>query len=716
MLLLVACSSKTALETPGPRLDAENRALPMADQRSHVHIAHQDERSDDYHWLRERNSPDVLAYLSAENAYTQTATEHLSDLRTSLYEEMKARLPASDQTAPVTVGDWRYFSRTTAGQSYPVHLRVSVDDAQTEEVLLDGNLRAEGHSYYASRSLRISPDHQRMIWAEDTVGNEVYTIYIKDLITGEVLGQPLEGTSGDVDWAGDSETFYFTTLDEAHRPHQLKRARVDGDGGVVDVYRERDPRFHIGIQLSRSQEYLILDIESALSTEVRVLSASAPTERFDVLVPRHEGVRYFVEHSGDFFTILSNDRDGGEHAANYRILRATTEDRSRSQWVEFIPARANVSIEKVDSFEDYLVIWEREDALTHLRIRSWDGNVDYRVDMPVVSDEYPQESFYQLWSDRNPEFSAGQYRFNYSSMLRPDTTFSVDLATGSIATLKVMDVGDDYDPTRYLTERHYVLSTDGVRVPVSIVFRRGTPKSGRNPLLLLGYGAYGFSYDAGFSLTRLSLIDRGVIVAIAHVRGGGDRGERWHETGRLEFKQNTFDDFVAVARGLILDRWTSPEHLAIRGGSAGGLLIGAAINQSPELFHAAVAEVPFVDVLTTMLDASIPLTANEWGEWGDPRDPRAYELMKSWSPYDNVKAQDYPNLLITAGLHDPRVQYWEPAKWTAKLRSMKTDNNLLLLKTTMDGGHGGQSGRSGWLEDEAFVQAFILNQLGWQGN
>ena len=414
----------------------------------------------------------------------------------------------------------------------------------------------------------------------------------------------------------------------------------------------------------------------------------------------------------EFFTILSNDRDGGEHAANYRILRATTEDRSRSQWVELIPARAEVSIERVDSFEDYLVIWEREDALTHLRIRSWDGATDYRVNLPATDDQYPQEAFYQLWSDRNPDFHSHQYRFNYSSMLRPDTTFSVDMMSGQITTLKVMDVGDDYDPSRYLTERHYVLSTGGVRVPVSIVFRRGTPKSGGNPLLLLGYGAYGLSYDAGFSMTRLSLIDRGVIVAIAHVRGGGDRGERWHEAGRLENKQNTFDDFVAVARGLILDRWTSPEHLAIRGGSAGGLLIGAAINQNPELFHAAVAEVPFVDVLTTMLDASIPLTATEWGEWGDPRDPRAYAAMKRWSPYDNVTAQDYPNLLITAGLHDPRVQYWEPAKWVAKLRYTKTDDNLLLLKTTMEGGHGGLSGRSGWRRMKPLFRLLHFESVG----
>jgi oligopeptidase B len=669
-------------------------------------------RQDDYHWLSNREDPEVRDYLDLENAYTVSATDHLESLRSALYNEMERRLPGADTTAPVSFQGWNYYTRTEEGKSYSIHARKKVPirnrRASPEVVLLDANARADGHDYYDNRSIRVSPDQSRLAWAEDTTGGEIYTIYVKDLATGELLGEPIAETSGDLDWAADSETLFFTTLDDAHRPSKLKRRRVDGEGGVVELYTENDDRFHLEIELSRSHEYLILKMSSPLTSEVRVLDADQPEGRFELMAPRHENVQYFVEHAGSRFAILTNEPKAGEHARNFRLMQAEEDSRSRNEWSEVLPARPDVSLEGLDSFAGHMVLWEREDGLGHIRVISEDGETDFRAELP--------EEVYAVWPDRNPDFEADDFRFSYSSLLRPQTTYSMDMNSGEIKQLKVENVGEEYDPERYLTERHYALSEDGTRVPFSIIYRAGTAQSGGNPLVLEGYGAYGMSYDAWFSLTRLSLLDRGVIFAIAHVRGGGEMGKAWHEEGRLENKQNTFNDFVAVAEGLIFDRWTSPELLAIRGGSAGGLLIGAVVNQRPDLFHVAVAEVPFVDVLTTMLDESIPLTANEWEEWGDPRNPEAYQNMMAWSPYDNVSPQDYPHMLITAGLHDPRVQYWEPAKWTARLRTTKTDGNQLLLKTTMEGGHFGQSGRYGWLEDEAFVMAFMLDHLGWEGN
>lgn len=572
--------------------------------------------------------------------------------------------------------------------------------------MLDGNQRAEGQDYYRFQSIRVSPDQNLLAWAEDTTGDEIYTVYVKDLESGELVGDPISDTSGDLEWAGDSETLFFTSLDDAHRASSLKRRRVDGEGGTEELYREGDPRVHMSLDQTRSQEYLVLELASPLTTEVRILPADQPRGRFEMMAPRHEGVRYTVEHDGSAFYVLSNAPEGGEYASNYRLMRAEEDSRSRKDWQEVLPARADVSLEGLDAFEGHLVVWERQGGQAHLRVMSDDTEADFRVELP--------EEAYAIWSDRNPDFGEDEFRFGYSSLLRPETTYSVDMNTQKLTPLKVEDVGESYDPERYLTERHYALSKDGTRVPFSVIYRIGTARNGQSPLVLVGYGAYGMSYDAWFSTTRLSLLDRGVIFAIAHVRGGGEMGQSWHEKGRLEHKQNTFDDFIAVAEGLIYDRWTSPETLAIRGGSAGGLLIGAVVNQRPDLFHVAVAQVPFVDVLTTMMDSSIPLTAAEWEEWGDPRSPKAYHSMKGWSPYDNVSAQEYPHLLITAGLHDPRVQYWEPAKWAARLRATKTDDHQLLLRTTMAGGHFGQSGLYGWLADEAYVQAFMLDHLGWK--
>jgi oligopeptidase B len=659
---------------------------------------HGDERVDDWYWLRDRDDPETIAYLEAENAYTEAMTAHTFELQERLYEEIRSRIQETDESAPVPHGGYWYLHRTEEGRQYAIHCRRDGAPDGPEQVLLDENELARGHDYFRLGVLAVSPDHAKLAYSTDFTGAERYTLRTRDLHSGRDLPDEIPNTYYSLAWASDSRTLFYTRPDEAMRPFQVWRHVLGSDPSEdVCVYEEPDDRFFASVHRTRSGAFLVLRLDSMITSEAWVLDADDPEGAFRIVAPRRQGIEYSVDHRGDRFLVVTNDE-----APNFRLMEAPVESPGSEHWRELVPHREDVRLIGVDAFAGHLALYEQADALRRIRV----------VDPETAQGEaLPQpEPVYVARPGDNREFDADEVRFLYTSLVTPPTVVDYHVRRGT-RTVRKHEPVLGYEPDRYVSERTWATAPDGERVPISLVYRRDRPK-GPGPALLGGYGSYEASTDPAFSSLRVSLLDRGFVVALAHVRGGGELGRRWYEQGKLEHKRNTFTDFVACAEHLVAEGWTTPAQLAARGGSAGGLLMGAVVNLRPDLFAAVVAEVPFVDVVTTILDETLPLTVIEWEEWGNPNDRRFYEVMKAYSPYDNVEAKDYPAMLVTAGLHDSRVAYWEPAKWVAKLRATKTDSNPLLLRTRLETGHSGPSGRYERWREEAFVYAFLLDALG----
>jgi oligopeptidase B len=680
-------------------LDSESPShpsAPIAQKHPHRLTIHGDERLDDYYWLRERDNPDVIAYLAAENAYTSAQMAHTEALQIALYDEMLGRIQETDLSVPYRKGEFYYYTRTETGKAYPIFCRKLGTLDAPEEILLDQNSLAAGFDFLELGVLTVSPDHRVLAYSIDTTGAERYTLKFLNLTTREHFPEEIPETAAVV-WGNDNQTIFYAQLDEVNRPYKLWRHRLGTVGNDELLHHETDEFFYLNVGKTRSEAYVLLVLESKVTSEVHFLDASNPGGQFQVVQPRSQGVEYGVEHHGDRFYITTN-----ESALNFKLMQTAVATPAKEHWETVIPHREDVLLEGVSAFAKHLVIHERKAGLPTIQIRQVETGESHYITFP--------DPAYNVGEGANAEFETNILRFNYTSLITPWSVFDYNMDTQERELKKETPVLGGYDRTQYASDRLMALAPDGTPVPISIVYKQDTERNGTNPLLLMGYGSYGYSFDPGFSSNRLSLLDRGVVVAIAHIRGGSEMGRRWYEDGKFLKKKNTFTDFIACAEYLIDQGWTSPQHLAILGGSAGGLLMGAVINERPDLFHAVVADVPFVDVVTTILDDDLPLSVMEREEWGDPNDPIYYAYMKSYSPYDNVTTKSYPNLLITAGLNDSRVAYWEPAKWTAKLRSLKTDTNVLLLKTNMEAGHGGASGRYESLKEIAFEYAFLLDQ------
>jgi oligopeptidase B len=673
---------------------------PVAHVDRRVSTVHGETRVDDYCWLRDRTDPGVIAYLEAENSYTSTVMRHTESLQERLYQEMRARIKEADVSAPEQLDQFYYYSRTEAGGQYPIFCRRQGSLNAEEEILLDQNSLAAAHTYFRVGVSAVSPDHKLLAYAVDTSGGEEFTLHIKDLTTGELLDEAISGTSLGVAWANDSRTLFYTVLDRARRPCRLYRHVVGSSQGTDTlVYFESDESFFLEVNRTRSRKYLLLDIASHSTSEVRFLDADHPEGEFQVIQPREPGIEYTVAHHGGRFFITTNDG-----ASNFRLVQAPVESPGKSNWSAALPSRSGVKLDGTDAFSNHLALYERQAGLPRIRILDLSSGEDHLITFP--------EPAYTVRPHRNPEFNTSLLRFTYTSLVTPSSVVDYDMTLRTWTVRKQTEVLGGYDKSRYRSERIFATAPDGQQVPISLVYRAPLHLDATRPLLLNGYGAYGLSYDPVFSSNTLSLLDRGFVVGIAHVRGGEEMGRKWYEGGKLLQKRNTFTDFLACAEHLLDQGYTAPDRMAINGGSAGGLLMGAVTNMRPDLFRVVVAEVPFVDVVNTMLDASLPLTVIEYDEWGNPNDPAAYSYIRSYSPYDNLERKSYPSILVTAGLNDPRVAYWEPAKWTARLRAMKTDDNRLLLKTNMGAGHGGASGRFDFLREIAFKYAFMLDVLG----
>jgi oligopeptidase B len=674
--------------------------FPKAEKIPYVHRLHGDERVDPYYWMRDRQNPAVLAYLEAENAYTEAMMRHTEPLQAQLYEEMLSRIQETDLSVPYRDGDYFYYSRTEAGKSYPIHCRKQGGLEAIEEVLLDENLLAAGHEFFEVGVFEVSPDHRLLAYSVDTSGAELYTLYFLNLETREQYPESIPETYYSLAWGNDCQTVFYTQVDAAHRPAKLFRHQL-GTAPAADtlVHHETDDSYYLSVGKTRSEAYVIMSLDSKITSEVHYLDANDPTSEFQIIRPRTVGIEYSIEHHSDMFYIVTNDG-----AMNFKLMSAPVKSPSVEHWQAVIPHREDVMLSAVSAFVDHLVIYERQAGLPQIRIRKLSTGGEHYVSFP--------EPTYEVGEGANPDFNTQTLRFGYTSLVTPSSVFDYNLDTQERELKKETPVLGGYDRTQYVSERLYAIAPDGVQVPLSLIYKKGVTRNGANPLLMIGYGSYGYSYPDNFSSGRLALLDRGVVMAIAHIRGGAEMGRKWYEDGKFLHKKNTFTDFIACGEYLIQEGWTSTEHLAISGGSAGGLLMGAVVNARPDLFKAVVAQVPFVDVVSTILDTSLPLSAMEWEEWGNPNDKAYYDYMKSYSPYDNVEAKDYPAMLITGGLNDPRVSYWEPAKWTAKLRDLKTDHHILLLKTNMGAGHAGASGRYERLKEVAFEYAFLLEQWG----
>ncbi|MDC7813774.1 S9 family peptidase [Pseudomonas sp. BLCC-B112] len=682
--------------------------MPLPANDSSAPIAHKAEGADPYAWLQERDTDAVLDYLNAENSYQEARLAHQAPLRETLFQEIKGRILETDLSLPSPWGPYLYYTRTTAGDEYARHYRcprpaddsLTVDESR-EQLLLDPNALANG-GFFSLGAFSISPDHQRLAYSLDTTGEEIYTLFIKELSNGKVSELSFDNCDGSMTWANDSLTLFFGELDDTHRPHKLFRYRLDGTA-AEEVFHEPDGRFFLHCYRSSSERQLLLSLGSKTTGETWALDAAQPQLPFTCLAPRVEGHEYDVDHGqldGHWTWFIRSNREG----INFALYQAADEGviPEESDWQLLVPHNPEVMLDGVTLNAGAMTLSLREGGLPIIEVHPQDLPV-YRVQLP--------DAAYSLHVQNSLEFSSDRIRLRYEALNRPAQVRQLQLADGQQQVLKETPVLGPFDADAYVSQRLWATAADGTQVPISLVVKReclGQP----TPLYLYGYGAYGESLDPWFSHARLSLLDRGVAFAIAHVRGGGELGEAWYRAGKQEHKQNTFSDFIACAEHLIAQGLTSAQQLAISGGSAGGLLIGAVLNQRPELFRAAIAEVPFVDVLNTMLDPDLPLTVTEYDEWGNPEEPEVYERIKAYAPYENVRAQAYPSTLVIAGYNDSRVQYWEAAKWVAKLRATKTDDNLLLLKTELGAGHGGMSGRYQGLRDVALEYAFILNILG----
>lgn len=717
--------------------------IPKAKKVAKKFVEHGNERIDNYYWLNQREDKEVIAYLEAENAYTDAKMKHTETLQENLFQEMKGRIKQTDMSVPYDYNGYNYYTRYEEGKEYPIYCRKKIlvvlehaevsnklkkekkhhnsgslkksdlskkksisksDDLKKnealgeEEIMFDVNKMAEGHEFYALGGLSISNDNHMVAFFVDNVGRRKYTLKFKDLRTGKILDDQIVDASGFA-WANDNKTFFYGKKDEQTlRPYQIYRQTL-GDGKANLVFEEKDETFNAFVYRSKSKKYIFIGSGSTLSSEYHYLDANNPRGKFKPIQKREDKLEYSIDHYGDKFYILTNWK-----AKNFRLMETPVNNTEKENWQELIPNRNDVLLEGIDIFKDFLVLSERKKGLTAIRIIQWKDKSEHYLDFG--------ESTYSAYTSTNPDFNTQVLRYSYTSMTTPNSTYDYNMKSRHKKLLKRQEIVGGYNPNDYQAERLYIKVRDGVEVPVSLVYKKGVKKDGKNPLLLYAYGSYGYSMDPYFSSVRLSLLDRGFIFAIAHIRGGEEMGRHWYEDGKMFKKKNTFYDFIDCGEYLVKEKYTNKDKLFAQGGSAGGLLMGAVMNMRPDLWKGIVAQVPFVDVVTTMLDESIPLTTGEYDEWGNPNNKDSYEYMLSYSPYDNVEAKNYPNLLVTTGLHDSQVQYWEPAKWVAKLRDLKTDDNTLLLKTDMNAGHGGKSGRFKPYQDAAFTYAFLLDLAG----
>jgi oligopeptidase B len=677
-----------------------NLQAPIAKKLPKELSIHNDNRIDDYYWMNDRENPEVIDYLNAENTYFEEMTAHTKDFEQCLFEEMKARIKEDDESVPYKYNGYWYIVKYETGKDYPIYIRKKDTLDKPEELLFDCNAMAEAHDYFKLTGLSVSPDNTMIAFGLDTVGRRNYTLQIKNLLTDELLSDSIEMTTGSATWANDNATLFYTKKDEQTLRSDKVYKHILGTATTDDsvVFHEDDDTFGVAVYKSKSRKYIIIACYSTMTNEYHTLNADTPNADFEVFQPRIRGLEYSISHYDDHFYVVTNK----DEATNFKLMKTLETTTSIENWTEVISHREFVLLEDIDIFKDFLVVSERSNGLNLIRIMRWDGSEDYYL--PFDNETYT------AYTATNVDFDTVILRYGYNAMTTPASTIDFNMVTKEKTILKEQEVLDpNFDKDNYQSERIWATSTDGTQVPMSMIYRKGIKKDGTNPVLLYAYGSYGHTIDPYFSSIRLSLLDRGFIYVIAHVRGGEYLGRPWYETGKLLQKKNTFTDFIECSKHLIKQGYTSPKHLYALGGSAGGLLIGAVINEAPELYNGVIAAVPFVDVITTMLDDSIPLTTGEYDEWGNPNDKEYYEYMKSYSPYDNVKTQNYPNILITTGLHDSQVQYWEPAKWVAKLRDKKTGTNKLLFKINMKAGHGGASGRFEALKEDAEEYAFLLD-------
>ena len=681
----------------------KNLQAPIAKKIEKKLEKHGDVRIDNYFWMNQREDQEVLDYLNAENAYNDQMTAHTKDFQKKLFLEMKGRIKEDDESVPYKLNGYWYITRFEKGYDYPVYSRKKETLEADEEVMFNVNEMAKDFDYYSLGGLNVSPDNTMVAFGTDTVSRRQYTIRIKNLETGEIYDENIENTTGGSTWANDNKTLYYTKKD----PQTLRSFRIYkhilGTDPETDelVYEEEDETFNSYVYKSKSREYIIIGSHSTLTTEYRILDANTPDKEFKIFQPRERGLEYSIAHYKDNFYIVTNKDD----ATNFKLMKTPLAKTEKEHWEDVIPHRKDFLLEDIDIFQKYLVVSERTNGLNKIRIIEWEGNKEYYI--PFDNETYT------AYTSINPDFDTELLRYTYNSLTTPTSVVEYNMKTGDKTVLKEQEVlGGNFDKDNYTSERIWATAKDGTSIPVSLVYKKGLQKDQKNPLLQYAYGSYGSTIDPYFSTVRLSLLDRGFIYAIAHIRGGEYLGREWYENGKLFQKKNTFTDFIDVSEFLIQENYTSSNHLYAMGGSAGGLLMGAVVNMAPNLYNGVIAAVPFVDVITTMLDDSIPLTTGEYDEWGNPNEKSYYDYMKSYSPYDNVVKQDYPNMLITTGLHDSQVQYWEPAKWVAKLREYKTDQNVLLLHTNMDAGHGGASGRFEALKEVAEEYAFLLDLEG----
>ncbi|MDF2158095.1 S9 family peptidase [Algoriphagus sp. CAU 1675] len=675
---------------------------PKAKKIEKVLEIHGHKRIDPYYWMRDRENPEVIEYLELENNYLKAQMKDTASFQELLFEEMKGRIKEDDQSVPYFKSGYYWYARYEKGGEYPIYCRKMGSLDAEEEILLNVNELAHGKSYFHVAGISVSPDQKIVAFPVDDVGRRIYTIQFKNLETGELLSESIPEITGNMAWAADSKHLFYSKQDpETLRSFQIFRYEFgSGSNSSVLIFEEIDEEFTCQVHKSKSEEYLFIHSESTISSEMHFLKANDPTGEFKTLQERIPYLEYAADHYKDHFWIRTNDQ-----AQNFKVVKAPVSNPQKENWEDFIPHRETVLIEDFDIFSGFFVSQERSNGLTQIHILPWDGSPGHALHF--------EDETYTAWISTNPEYETEILRFGYNSLVSPSSVFDYHMVTKEKTLLKQQEVMGGYNQEAYHSERIWAKAQDEVMVPVSLVYKKELfKKDGSNPLLLYAYGSYGFSMDAYFSSNRLSLLDRGFVFAIAHIRGGEDLGRHWYEEGKLLKKRNTFTDFISCADYLIQENYTCPSHLYAMGGSAGGLLMGAVINFKPKLFNGVIASVPFVDVVTTMLDESIPLTTGEFKEWGNPKEQEFYEYMLSYSPYDNIEEKDYPNLLVTSGLHDSQVQFWEPTKWVAKLRDLKTDNNLLLLHTNMEAGHGGASGRFNSLKELALEYAFLLKLEG----
>lgn len=682
-------------------------SFPIAPKRPNEITQHGQTRVDPYFWMRYREDPEVLSYLHAEQDYLEEVMQHTKPLQEQLFQEMKSRIKEDDATPPEKDGEYVYYTRFETGKQYPFYCRRKAALGSAEEILLDQNALAGESNFCRVGAFAVSPDGANLAYSVDADGTEVCTIYVKDLTTGALLPDAIPNSYGDVyghtgvEWSCDNGSFFYVTRDAALRPYRIYRHVLGTDPARDELlYEEKDETYFLWLSQSRSRTYILVHLHSTTTDEWLYLPNDGSTYEFKSFQPRIQGIEYTVEHSGDHFFVITN-----EGAQNFKLMRTPLDATGREHWQEVIPHRADTLISGMDAFEEFLVLYERQGGFRQMRISGTDGLSDaWNVTFP--------EPVYTFMPMRNPEYKTDVLRFTYMSLVTPNSVIDYHVKDKTWTVVKQDEIPSGYDASQYVSERTYATAADGTQIPMSLVYKKGLEKNGNNPMLLYGYGSYGYSVDPGFNSNRISLLDRGFVFAIGHIRGGSEMGRAWYEAGKMLNKKNTFTDFIACAEHLIRENYTRREKLAIMGGSAGGLLVGACLTMRPDLFGAVVAQVPFVDVVNTMSDPSIPLTTLEYDQWGNPDDREYFDYLMTYSPYDNIRPTAYPHILITTGLNDPRVAYWEPAKFTARLRELKTDNNTLLLKTNFDAGHAGASGRYDFLKEVAFDYAFLIDRVG----